>query len=85
MEKMAEVNKFMEFIKKHGVNGVMVLWLLYMHSTNSSTQSRVSILEDKLYNCYVQLSNRQAKTTVLNPDYIFAVLPDKNQFKIKRL
>lgn len=71
---MVEVNKFMEFIKKQGAMGVMAIALLWMNS-------RINTLEDKLYNCYDKLSNKNV-TNIIEHDRPIAIIPEKFKFKI---
>jgi hypothetical protein len=66
-----------EIIKKHGVLGVLCVWLFFMNS-------RLSTVEAKLYDCYDDkiVMQHQANNSIIHlPERIIAILPDDKNNK----
>ena len=63
-----------ESIKKHGVTGLLCLCLWWMNS-------RLSDVEEKLYNCLTTSKVVSASKHESNHVQLFAILPDKLKVK----
>jgi hypothetical protein len=65
-----------ELIKKHGVLGVLCVWLFFMNN-------RLSTVEAKLYDCYDDkiVMQHQASNTIKLQERIIAILPDEKNNK----
>jgi hypothetical protein len=63
-----------ESIKKHGVTGLLCLCLWWMNS-------RLSDVEEKLYNCLTTSKAVSAYKHESNHVQLFAILPDKLKVK----
>lgn len=70
-----------ELIKKHGVLGVLCVWLFFMNN-------RLSTVEAKLYDCYddkIVMQNHSSNNTIHTTERIIAILPDeKNNIRHAR-
>ena len=71
------LDSILEAFKKYGVTAVLALWILRQ-------ESRLNMVEDKLYNCYatMNLLNAHDRKTVKAKFETYAILP--NGVDVKR-
>jgi hypothetical protein len=65
-----------ELIKKHGVLGVLCVWLFFMNN-------RLSTVEEKLYDCYddkIVMQHQANNSTIHLHERIIAILPDERKY-----